>query len=289
MNEQFGIEPCSFTSARDLRRVLEKFGFTEGRFLAEYPRMWVKMVKQQLDTLPGLERAKAIETLRIYHNSISPSTLQYNEEKTWASNAKSRVEEANLVQAFTARANKQSDMPTIDDLSEETLCDSRMITINGSAIELASVASALIRRSTELWLIDPYLDVLRPKRLSVLKAMLHIAVQQKKYRRFIIMSRAKTGDYNTASIKGPMTRFLGSGTPNVGITIRLVDDSNNLNEMHARYLLSMDGGLWYDKGFIEETRRVPVHTLSTNEHKSLCDLYIGGEHGYKVIDEIRWP
>lgn len=51
MNEEFLVEPTGFNSALELKYVLEKFGFFQGRFIGKFPKDWKKQIYQNMDKL----------------------------------------------------------------------------------------------------------------------------------------------------------------------------------------------------------------------------------------------
>src|SRR5438034_4649490 len=69
MNEDFAIEPTVFRDSRDLKYALEKFGFSQGRFLAAYPkRTWRKLVFEKISQFSDLERKRAEYLLGKYND-----------------------------------------------------------------------------------------------------------------------------------------------------------------------------------------------------------------------------
>lgn len=59
MNKEFIIDPLSFTNATELKYILEKFGFFQGRLLAKYPSSWIKSVHGKIQFWPDLEKKRA--------------------------------------------------------------------------------------------------------------------------------------------------------------------------------------------------------------------------------------
>ena len=51
MNEKFALDPTACCDAQELKYLLEKFGFGQGRFLVGYPVKWRKLPDQHIDTV----------------------------------------------------------------------------------------------------------------------------------------------------------------------------------------------------------------------------------------------
>ena len=48
MNEEFLVEPTGFNNALELKYILEKFGFFQGRFIGQFPKGWKKQIYENM-------------------------------------------------------------------------------------------------------------------------------------------------------------------------------------------------------------------------------------------------
>jgi hypothetical protein len=60
------------------------------------------------------------------------------------------------------------------------------------------------------------------------------------------------------------------------LTVKLVDDENSNEKMHARLLLSTLGGLRFDHGFedFKDSRRVDISLVTERAHDAHCKWYL---------------
>jgi hypothetical protein len=67
-----------------------------------------------------------------------------------------------------------------------------------------------------------------------------------------------------------------------------VDDAPCKNKMHARYLLSIKGGVRLDQGFqhLPEGRRVDVGPVDQSTHVDLLKIYLEGEHDMRILQRF---
>jgi hypothetical protein len=299
MNEDFAIEPTAFRDVRDLKYALEKFGFSQGRFLAAYPAKWLKLVYEHMDSFPDVERKRAIALLAKYKDDrIVRRGLEFAPHRPWCNNATDQVRQGLLTDAFVAVGQAETGLKTIDDMSEEILGDSRSVRIPAKAVEYQKVARRLIEMSAEIRLVDPYLKVMERKRWTVLLKFLSVAAscqcisivvfaRHKEYEKY--KEYKKWDDHRAAdTLRRQLKEYASAG---VSIKIHLVNDDSSPHKMHARYLLSRKGGLQFDKGFeeVDTEQFVTVDALSDAMLDLLYQLYWDGGHQFEVVETISWP
>lgn len=281
MNDRLAVEPNSFSCSRDIKYLLEKCGFHQGRFIAEYPVGWVKLLRKEIDKLPELEQLRAKRVLeRMREKAILPARERFDYGKTWVENAFCHKQSG----YFSLVIGTKPPAINLDDIDESELGDSRGERVNQTAEEYARIAAPLLLSSSEIILIDPYFRFGRPLRLKVLKKF--ISGLGGRPARIVVMSRTEelTKDkFQQVALK-EIPPLLKSGQM---LKILSVTD-NNENKLHARYLLSIKGAIKYDKGFEESVEKlmVDVEYVSETLHDQLIELFIEGHHGFAVDEEI---
>lgn len=281
MNEKFALDPTACRNALELKYLLEKFGFSQGRFLVEYPAKWRKLLYQHIDTFPPVEQQKAkrfVEKAR--DRGLLPSGLPFDANQPWMSNAIAQKRQGQLTQVI---GEAHPDALASTDVDDDVLGDSRSIRVLATAENLIRLAQPLLDASGEVVLIDPYVCLAKSSYLKVLSGMI-AAVGQRPVR-FVVFARAehfigKESPRTTA--KRELLPMMKSGQQLAFFAL------NDLGNVHARYLLSLKGALKYDKGFGEEPRReVDIHAVSQTLHEEYVRLFIEGQHGHQVVEHFE--
>jgi len=282
MNDDYVIEPTAFKSAADIRYALEKFGFSEGRFVARFPQNWIVDFKTCIERFPDVERKRAFELLQKYKRRCCfVNTKQaFDRRRPWSENARS-------AQAVFAGAVFTSDSPTIADIDDDFFKPSREQRILAKTAEYSRISRRLIEASGEVFLIDPYFKISRPGRVKILNEFIKIGAAAS-CRSFHIFSRY------TECIEGTEVSFDRIARREIKLQrgqrmhCHLVDDSGHINEMHARFLLALNGAIHFDKGFAEEPldHYVDVSYVDRVRHAEYARLFIDGEHGFTLKHEL---
>src|SRR5688500_11863115 len=84
---EYAVEPAALSNWDRVRYFLDAFGPWRGRFLAEYPRKWKRMVIEALGC-PDVEKHRIIERLRVLDKrTLSPRQAgHYDGGRTWRDN-----------------------------------------------------------------------------------------------------------------------------------------------------------------------------------------------------------
>lgn len=284
MNDLFAIEPTAFEDHKDLKYLLSKFGFYEGRFIAEYPNSWIKQVYSHLDKLPDIERSRAMDLLKRFRDGrIISSGLPWIDQKDWLGNVISLKEDQKIADAIVARSHTgKFQSPDLDDSYFEENWDSRQSKVMSDADGYASAASMMLRLSHEVAIVDPYIfkNKYQIGLVKVLKKFADTA-RTGKCKRFIIFTMVDSETTTGAMVERWVNNCLIDAY-NLGIQISLylLQDIDQAGaDDHARYLVSAKGAMFFDKGFIEE--RVPrlrtVGFLNKQMHDVLRNQYLESE------------
>ncbi len=149
MNEEFLVEPTGFKNSQELKYVLEKFGFYQGRFIGQLPKSWIREVYQHMDSLPDVERKRVSELLNKNKNYLVPSGQPFQSTLTWLENAHQQIERQNFAGVIAANAN-QWNYPTVDVVDEDYLKGGHDIRILASSSNYSRITERLLQLSPEI-------------------------------------------------------------------------------------------------------------------------------------------
>ena len=170
--------------------------------------------------------------------------------------------------------------------------------IAGTASEYARISKNLVLISSEIVLVDPYLNPLKRDCQAVLEALFLIAAQGRN-QKIILWTRAAEvygpgSNESTESTESDIRDLLfrlarrTKFKPGSEIHMNFVEDEARRTKMHARYLLSIKGGIRFDQGFqqLPQGRRVDVGPIGKATHDELFDIYFEGRHDMSVVQRI---
>ncbi|MEI7994970.1 MAG: hypothetical protein WCH01_08725 [Methylococcaceae bacterium] len=289
MNEEFLVEPAGFNNALELKYILEKFGFFQGRFIGKFPKDWKKHIYQNMDKLPDIEQARIRNLLDRNQDCLVPSGQPFDSAFPWLKNAHQQIEQQNFEGIVAASANEWN-YPTYSEVDHDYLMGGHDIRILASSNNYTKITQRLLQLSPEIVLVDPFLKLYRDGCEQVLNDFL-VCAQKGKCRSFVIWAR-----YDEASLKtkAAYTQMLGESYKpklknDVKITVKLVNDAASSQKMHARLMLSKLGGFRFDHGFSEfdADRYVDVAIIDRKTHDGYCHWYLdpGSPNDFEIVEE----
>lgn len=286
MNELFAIEPEAFADHRDVKYLLEQFGFTEGRFVAEYPSSWVRRVFDHLRTLPDYEHKKAEAAFNRYRGTLLvPTGYPYSGEISWLHNARN-AKAASAIADVIASRNNDCGAPT-PDIDKEYFFKwgGRNAQVLSSPQGYASAASVLLRLSHEVVFVDPFVICFASRFQAVLMEMAKLARSGGKCDRFFVYSLEDRSSAEQMT-RGARAFFAPIAASGIKVTfVALRDVGHKSATPHPRFLLSIKGALQYDRGFDAEDppRHQIVSTVDKPLHDTLCQQYLEGALPYEAV------
>ncbi len=289
MNEEFLIEPTGINSSIELRYLLEKFGFYQGRFIGDFPRSWRKDVYQHMSSLPDLEQKRMRSAMEENKACLVPSGQPYQSALTWQENAHQQIEQKKFAGIIAANAN-QWNYPTTEDMEQDYLKGGHDIRILASSNNYTKITRRLLQLSHEIVLVDPYLKLDRNGCEQVLNNFLTIA-QQGKCRSLVIWARHEKACMTTEQsyLRMLKEKYQGKLKEGSQIIVKLVNDHASSQKMHARLMLSTLGGFRFDHGFSEfdEDRYVDVAIIDRKTHNDYCRWYLdpGSPNDFEIVEE----
>lgn len=291
MNEFFAADPASCENSADLRFLLGHFGPLTGRYLAEYPVTWAEEIEKHCAQLGSVEAERLkllVRRAREKSALLRDAALPWNTGFGWIKNYRDLVRQRPSVfaAAVLARSAKIDGFPSIDDLDLSPTADEL---IEGSAQEYARVSKMLLRISPELHFIDPYLNPCKKDRRDVLIELFAIATKGKCRKITCWASEGKVvgeRSHSWEEVGEALNDILGQANWPTERVFRyvLVDDATARTKMHARYVLSIKGGIRFDQGFqrLPSGRRNEVSPIGEKPHEELIKTYHEGAHDMKV-------
>lgn len=289
MNEEYLVEPTGFKNAFELKYLLEKFGFYQGRFIGQLPKKWPKAVYEQMSSLPDIEQSRIRRLMEQNKNSLVPSGQEFNTSMTWLENAHHQIEQEKFAGAIAAEANQWS-YPTVEEVDEDYLKGGRSIRILASSVNYTKYTRRLLQLSPEIVLVDPYLKLYKEGCERVLTDFLTVA-QQGKCRSMVIWARFEESSLKTKQAYQQMLddKYRSKLQKGSTLTVKLVDDHASIEKMHTRLMLSSLGCFRFDKGFSEfdEEIYVDVDIIDRNAHNHhyLWYCHPSSDCDFKSIEE----
>ena len=289
MNKEYVIDPNAFHTYVELKYALEKFGFSQGRLLVKYPSAWIKSVYEQIQFWPDIEKHRAKELLVKAKEMLVPAGESYETSITWLDNAHNIFNDRKVDGVIASDVNSWG-YPTIAEIDDDYFESGRDIRTLSSAENYIKVSLRLLQMSHEVTFIDPYLRLDKKGYAIVFNEFLKVA-QQGKCKLFVIWARYDISKRKSQAAYSEMLAKDFKSTLNKGskLHVKLVDDANSIEKMHARLMLSRLGGFRFDHGFeaFSDNRNVDISILDKNTLDHHCKWYLDPDsrNDFKVIEE----
>ena len=155
---EYALEPSVLSSWERTRYFLDAFGPWKGRFLAEFPRRWKRMVYDNL-RCPDVERKRIEERLAALDRRIfsGRSGSPYDPSKPWLENAliEHRRARFRAIVANEAAGPDVLDAASVDDRNDLWRVDSGGI-VPRDAAAFVGMIELLLAASSRIVLVDPF-------------------------------------------------------------------------------------------------------------------------------------
>jgi hypothetical protein len=277
---EYAVEPELISNWDRAQRFLHSFGPSRGRFLARYPKHWVKLVIANLDShdVQGVTRSSIVAKLsglneRIYSRR---KHAQFNGDLPWLSNALTEHQRRPfraIVSATTAGENV-IDGSTMDEECPLWRVQPGQI-VKRDAVAYADCLELLVRFSRRILVIDPYF----------------VADRHEKVRPLVEICKRLSGDWPSIEVISSddargyehCMHLAGRVLPNAlppgcSVTLRCLRTRHAGDRLHNRYVLTDIGGVQFGDS-IEHTQdgqQDHVAILGDDAHASLWKDYTGG-------------
>jgi hypothetical protein len=247
MFHEYALDPTVLSNWERTRYFLDSFGPWRGRFLAQYPRRWKRLVYQQL-RCPDVERKRIEERLAVLDPRVfsGRSSATYDPEIAWLENAV-RENQRSPFRAIIANEDRVPnvlDASTVDERNTLWRAEAGRLVARDAANFVRAV-QLLLQASTKIILVDPFFRAdQREKRDPVLAfcramggttAVLEVHFRDEPRSYALAMADAE--------------RFLPNLLPaGVTVTLRCWKERAGGARLHNRYLLTDVGGVQFGDG-----------------------------------------
>ena len=281
MNEVFAIDPKAPLDLKDIKAMLEQFGLTNGRFIANFPDDWLRMFNEHVEHLQGLDKARLVRLLDLHRDALLAVNLDFRRAKSWVENAN----EAKLARKVISRVLAADPNPLgIETLQkflweEDSENNSRGAHISMSTDAYRKAVAPLFQHSTEIQLVDPFFQLRRSNgeihkgRFNVLREFfieaensIRCEVFKIHFKREIHLSKAE----QESQIEEDLDQICEEARISSLIIEYCIHDEIG----HGRYIFSIKGGLHFDYGFEPlRDKTNHVHWLSKSELEPILRRY----------------
>lgn len=269
MNEIYGISPNLGVSARELGLLLNLFGFRHGRFLARFPRPWIRALLDSLNGASDVERKRFTTLLKSREALFLSLAEPYDPAQTWIQNALHLLDRGVINGLVTEDAVCNQHVYSVDDFASSRVPDSAGIRTSATAENLIKFMRPVILTGSEIVLVDRYLCMGSPRYQAFLCRLATIALSSGKTYR--IFSDAEHFMIKESLSSQSLRCFSDGLADGCEFFFYTPDDPSN---MHGRYAFNVHGGVKYDKGFgVEKDVEVDIEVMSETTHSQYFELY----------------
>lgn len=281
VNDIYAIDPGAPQDLRDLKLLAELFGFSHGRFIAEYPAEWPLILQGKFKTLRPIDQSRASVLLEKFLSNTLPVEGRYLRGKDWLSNVLDFQSKEHKFKKIVT-ANEVYDLPTLSQvLYEDELPDSRGEHIKPTINSYRFAIAPLFTVSTEIHIQDMYFFLEDGgkklyRQWDVLHMLINLATQSARCKTLIFhLNQEKfTTSFLESRLEDCFNLALENSNNN---TLEIQYTLENKKITHGRYIFSIKGGLQFDHGFDTDIKTQDklnhVHWLSKNELLPLFEKY----------------
>lgn len=285
---EYALDPAVLSTWERVRFFLDAFGPWKGRFLAEYPRKWRKMVYQGL-ACPDVEKKRIVERLaRLDRCAFSPrSGTTYDPAQDWLRNAEleHRREAFRAIVTTRAAAPHVLDASDLDDSVALWRVDPGALLAREPDVVVRAVA-LLLRASSRILLIDPYFRADQGDKAIMLRDVCGAVAGQPTE----IEVHFADEHAGYATCIGHATRALPDLLPRATtVTLHCWRERVGGPRLHNRYLLTDIGGVQFGDGIErgEPGHEDRISILEEATRARLWDQYAGASPAFEAAGAPR--
>ena len=283
MNEIFAVDPKSPQDLKDIKAMFNQFGFENGRFIANFPDDWIRLFCEHTHQLKDIEKQRFMRLLDLHKDSLFDVGLDYRRSKSWVENANLIKDTSRAIYRILATDPNPLGIETLQKFlwndDEGNISRGAHITMSGEAYQKA--IAPLVRRSTEVHLVDPFFHLRAPEdgridkgRQSVLRLFFIEAENSNRCEIFKIhfkQHKYLSKQSQEQQIEEDLTELCTQAKLQKLIVEFTVTDEIT----HGRYIFSIKGGLHFDQGFQPiRDKKNHVHWLSKAELDPILYRYL---------------
>jgi len=250
MFREYAVEPAVFSSWDNVRYFLDAFGPWKGRFLAKYPKHWLRLVYESLACGP-LEKKKIEIKLEALDRRVFTARkgALYDGALSWVDNASAEHMRAPFTAIIAADAGGRAgilDATAVDDDQPLWRIDQGRLIARDSAAFVAAIR-LLLRVSKKIVLIDPYFRPDKRDKVGPLTAFCDALESGT-----VVEIHARLGEADDPSHQhfgaqshAQLPRAIAAG---IDATLHTWQQRSGGPRLHNRYLLTEIGGVQFGDG-----------------------------------------
>jgi hypothetical protein len=283
MNEIFAVDPKSPQDLKDIQAMFNQFGFENGRFIANFPDDWIRLFCEHTHQLRDIEKQRFMRLLDLHKDSLIDVGLDYRRSKSWVENANLVKDTSRAIYRILATDPNPLGIETLQKFlwNDDEVNISRGAHITMSAEAYQKAIAPLVRRSTEVHLVDPFFHLRAPEdgridkgRQSVLRQFFIEAENSNRCEIFKIhfkQHKYLSKQSQEQQIEEDLTELCSQAKlQKLIVEFTVTDDIT-----HGRYIFSIKGGLHFDQGFQPIwDKKNHVHWLSKAELDPILYRYL---------------
>lgn len=245
MFKEIAVDPAAVaTSYRDFSYIVEKFGISEGRLIAAFPRCWKKLVHDAArGRLHGIELKRLVERLNSLAKDYFLSRGRPGDgcAENWVAAAIAEHKRLPFDAIFAASADPDGVAVLAQDLdaTHPSLQPNRQWHIERTAEVMAKCLAPLLASASHIKLVDPHFDANNARHRRPLVEFLK---NIRPGTRVDIFSGDRKGE---AHLCLGIERALQEACP-VGVEVQLYLWPQAT--LHNRYVLTHGGGMFFSTG-----------------------------------------
>lgn len=281
------IDPEVFAQWRHFQSLLEDFGVGKGRLISKFPKSWVRSVAQNAEKYvkegvnSEMQTKRIIERLsqpKFKRKLKAPSGRDYDQSVTWSESACAANPPFDLV--ILQNSTAASHAVCADDLLKDEFPFLRptQVHIKRTKEQLMQVAEVLLSTCKEFIIVDPNFRIDEPRFCEPLIYLFELLEKHQ-----ITPSRLEVHTKQKRSSgdefrKGPQeSQWQHNIQPHLpsSWTLKVVywDALPGGGKPHARFLLTEQGGLYYDHGLDTGDGETLVTLLEDEIWENLSNTY----------------
>ena len=273
VNEIYAVDPSAIKDSRDFEFLLELFGFSRGRFIAEYPCNWDSFLQREAREMPPLDQARMCRLLQRFKAHTLPSDVTYLTQDSWLCNA---LEQRAQFTEIVTTPNDEG-LPSLEDIFQE-LADSQGGHISRDVITYKTIIRPLFLTSTEIHIQDQYFNFRDKRKLDVMHMLFELCAIHGRCTSLVFHLGEEERKHENLSLTRISTGIesLKAQYPALTLSATCTWDGGRI---HGRYIFSAKGGLHFDHGFDTDDGKPNrsknhVHWMSVKELNPLLKIYL---------------
>lgn len=251
---EYALEPAILGNWKDFRYFYGRLGVHHGRLISKFPSKWKRRVFEAIDDSP-INRKRIEERLINIDDRLFSFGRNFDSNADWLTNAIKQHESQPFRAIISVNgAGGSEHVLAADDVDDETplWATETQYVVGREANVLAEFLKPIVEISSELLIIDQFLEPTDAKFQRFVRALVQRAVNGNALRRLEIHAVTKLPALG--NWKYHCEKCLAPELP-LGLQAEIFrwEKADVGERHHARYVMTELGGAWIDSGTDEET------------------------------------